>query len=445
MNGLERRGGAEAGEAAPAEPASGRRAASAREVAYYGEDVAVHAPSGIEELRDLVRFAETERRRIVPAGLGAHAGIADPPPAGALVVSACRFDAVAQYEPDDFTIGVGAGMPLASFRAALDEHRQELAVDLGRAARGTVGGLVARAPFGPRSAHSGKLSALLLGVEGMRGGGKLFRSGGMVVKNVAGYQIGKFLAGAHGAGAILLRLNFKLRSRPSTRHARLASFASSPQALAFAAELRRARLEPAVLAVLSGAAVDDVRELGSPGRPGDWIVVWVFEGIEPRVAWLAKEAQRMAHRAQANLSESLDGAAATRMLDYLTEFADAGPEPREDLGIVRVVVLPAALGQFEMRLRTAVWDREGIVAGFLADASSGSLVIRWTAETSRVMEPLEEIRAAALAHGGRATLLHLPASRRERCTRILTKDPSAVLTARILDVFDPARVFGGRK
>jgi glycolate oxidase FAD binding subunit len=429
---------------APAPVARGRRAPSALETAYYGHDVVVHAPETIDELRSLVRDAEAERRPVIPAGLGAHAGVADPPAPGALVVSTHRFDGVVEYEPDDFTIGVGAGMPLATLRATLDEQGQELPVDLGRAAGGTVGGLVARAPFGPRSAHHGRIATLLLGVEGLRGGGHSFKSGGMVVKNVAGYQIGKFLVGAHGSGGFLLRLNFKLRSKPPKHSLRLARFDSSTEALEFAAALRRDRLEPAMLVLLSDAAVDDIRELGFEGRPGDWIVAWMFEGIEPRVKWLANESERMARGAPAKLSEAYGEEPAAKMLDYLAGFAEAA-EPRENLGIARVVVLPTQLAELELRLRTAFWDRVGILAGFQMDVASGVLTLRWTAEPSRVAEPLDDVRKAALAHDGQATLLHLPPTHRRGRNRLLTPDPNAALARKILDVFDPVNIFGVRE
>ncbi len=411
-----------------------RRTPSARERAVFGEDAIVHAPGTREELRELVLSAEAEGRELVPAGLGAHAGVADAPRPDALIVSAHRFDAIETYEPDDFTIGVGAGMPLATLRARLDEHGQEIPADLGRTAAGTAGGLVARAPFGPRAAHHGRLAAFVLGVEGMRGGGAAFESGGMVVKNVAGYQIGKFLVGAHGRGGFLLRVNFRLRSRPEVRALRLARFSSASDALELAAALRSARLEPAVLCVLSGSSVDELSGLGFPGRPGDWIVAWMFEGIAPRVEWLRAEAERIARAGRGEVSDRYEGEPATKLLHWLTAFSDAGPVPRDDLGIARIVVRPTKLAETEMRLRAALRDCEGIVAGFQADAA-GVLTIRWTAEPTRVAEPLPGIREAALAHDGWATLLALPAAARRGFQRLLTADPNAALTRRVLDVF----------
>jgi len=414
--------------------AADRRGASSRERAWLGEDVVVHAPADRAELEELIRAAEADGGAVVPAGLGAHAGCADPPPDGAVVVSLCRFDAIAHYEPDDFTIGVGAGMLLADLRATLDAHGQEIAVDLGRDARGTAGGLVARAPFGPRSAHYGRLATSLLGVEGVRGGGTEFVSGGMVVKNVAGYQIGKFLAGAHGAGGALLRVNFKLRSKPAERSLRLARFASAPEALELAAALRRARLEPAVLCVLSGSTVDELAARGLPGRPGDWIAVWMFEGPGARVAWLRGESERIARDRRADISEPLGTEPATDLLHWLTELADPGPEPRDDLGIARVIVRPGDLAASEMLVRAQIRERGGIDAGFVADAA-GVLTIRWTAEPARVAEPLLEVDAAARARGGRATLLSLPRAHRKSFRRRLTADPNADLERRVLAAF----------
>jgi FAD/FMN-containing dehydrogenase len=349
------------------------------------------------------------------------------------VISAHRFDAIVDYEPDDFTIGVGAGIPLARLAAVLAEHGQEIPVDLGHGALGTAGGLVARAPWGPRSAHYGRLGTLLLGVEAMRGGGAEFASGGMVVKNVAGYQLGKFLCGAHGAGGFLLRVNLKLRSKPDVRSLRLARYSSARGAFELAAALRRARLEPAMLCVLSGSAVEEIVALGLPGRSADWVVVWMFEGIVPRVAWLADESERIARDLGGTLSRPHKSDAATTMLDWLTAFGDP-PEPRDDLGVARIVVRPTELAAVEERLRADLQKREGIATGFVADAA-GVLTIRWTAAPSRVADPLADVLAAAIAHRGWAALLFLPPAHRGAVRRVLTPDPNAELERKVLAAF----------
>ena len=63
---------------------------------------------------------------------------------------------------------------------------------------GTVGGLLARGDHGPRRASLGPPRSALIGIHAMRGGGRIYKAGGMVVKNVAGYEVGKFLVGSLG-------------------------------------------------------------------------------------------------------------------------------------------------------------------------------------------------------------------------------------------------------
>jgi hypothetical protein len=159
----------------------------------------------------------------------------------------------------------------------------------------------------------------------------------------------------------------------------------------------------------------------------------MVEGIAPRVAWLAAESEGTARDLGATLSRPHRSEDATTMLDWLTAFGDPA-EPRDDLGVARIVVRPTELAAVEERLRGALRAREGIAAGYLADGA-GVLTIRWTAEPARVAEPLADVQAAAVAHRGWAALLFLPPAHRSGFRRLLTPDPNAELRRKVVDAF----------
>lgn len=421
------------------------RAKSEREQAFLPDVGDVAVPETIAQLAELVRAAEADGRAVLPAGNGAHTGTADLPKNPQLI-STVALDRLETYEPDDFTVGAQAGVPLKWLREELARNGQELPVDLGAAAAGTVGGLVARAPLGPRTHRYGSVSSLLLGANGVRGGGHAWHSGGMVVKNVAGYQVGKLMAGALGHAGFVTRANFRLRPLPESRSLRVAT--GTPEAVTRCAHaLKQSGLEP-TLAILRGRLVANLRADGLPVPAGDVAVAWGFEGSEPRVKWQGAQAAHVVQGARQDLDlgpedRNLGG----RFLDFLADFAaPRGADLRD--GLVRLVVLPSRLRETaaDLAARIAGWrsepaaDSGEAAIGSWEDPFLGTIVLRWSsAELGDA--PVAVCTEIARRHGGMAKLLSLPPDLRRRWPHELTGNENQALADRILDVFDPARGF----
>ena len=126
-----------------------------------------------------------------------------------LDVSAHR--GVVSYEPTELVITSRAGTPLAELELTLAEHRQMLAFEpphLGPTA--TLGGTVASASSGPRRPYAGAIRDFVLGVDVLNGNGEYLSFGGRVMKNVAGYDLSRLMAGAMGTLGILLQVSLKV-------------------------------------------------------------------------------------------------------------------------------------------------------------------------------------------------------------------------------------------
>lgn len=420
------------------------RPPSAPERDLLGGEADVAVPSSRDELAGLIRAAEADGHAVVPAGEGAHAGWADPPPPGAVAVSAAAFDSVVLYEPDDFTIGVGAGMRLADLRKLLGGNGQEIPFEWPDRAGGTVGGLVARAATGARQGRYGPLGAFVLGVEGMRGEGRPFRSGGMVVKNVAGYQLAKLVIGALGRAGFLLRVNFKVRPLPARRRLGFALFEQEDEAWGWAKELRSARLEPAALLVLGGEARAAGAAAGVPMDEGDAAVAWVFEGNAEAVDWQRQECARLPGVTPDGIREGDDEAVA-RFLDAVAALGETDGESPADAGIVRLAVLPSALPGAAGAVRTAFADLPGFAAGTVADAATGLLTVRWSGPAASVDDPVPALSEIARVRDGSGRLLHLPGAARRRHRHALGEAPNAALADAVLAAFDPRGTFAREK
>jgi glycolate oxidase FAD binding subunit len=159
---------------------------------------------------------------------------------------------VLEHHATEMTVTVAAGCTLATLDAVLAPAGQWLPLDPPRAARTTIGGLVAANLSGPLRASQGTARDLLLGVEVVAADGSRVRGGGKVVKNVAGYDLPKLHIGAFGSLGAIVAATFKVRPRPECEQAIAIACSSAAQAGEVALQARDA-VEPLWLEVAAGA------------------------------------------------------------------------------------------------------------------------------------------------------------------------------------------------
>lgn len=121
---------------------------------------------------------------------------------------------VVSYEPTELVITARCGTPLAEIEALLAQHNQMLAFEPPRYQGSTIGGVVASALSGPRRASAGAVRDFVLGAVLMDGRGEVLRFGGQVMKNVAGYDVSRLLAGSLGTLGLILEVSLKVLPVP---------------------------------------------------------------------------------------------------------------------------------------------------------------------------------------------------------------------------------------
>jgi glycolate oxidase FAD binding subunit len=118
---------------------------------------------------------------------------------------------IVSYEPTELVITAKCGTPLADIEAALAEHQQSLAFDPPNYnGAATLGGMVAAGLSGPSRAAVGSARDFVLGTQLLDGRGQLLNFGGVVMKNVAGYDVSRLLAGSMGALGIITQASMKV-------------------------------------------------------------------------------------------------------------------------------------------------------------------------------------------------------------------------------------------
>ena len=172
-----------------------------------------------DDLPELVRHWHREGTLWLPAGLASRLAWGPSLQAPCERLSIDQLDRILEHNPGDFTITVEAGAPLLEVQRVLAGHGQWLAVDppWGSAGGGgSVGGLVARGLAGGYRQRYLGLRDQLIGIHLVRADGTTARAGGRVVKNVAGYDLMRLLAGSWGSLALITELS--LRTLPLPPH-----------------------------------------------------------------------------------------------------------------------------------------------------------------------------------------------------------------------------------
>ena len=173
----------------------------------------VALPENPEELAQVLAEASRSRQLTVFRGGGSKLEWGRVPDRIDLVIGTAKLNRLLAHRHGDMTVTVQAGMPLALLNRHLAEHRQYLPVESAFDAA-TVGGIVATNDAGPMRHRFGTPRDLLIGVTLAMTDGRLVKAGGAVVKNVAGYDLGKLVSGSHGTLAGIVDATFKLLPMP---------------------------------------------------------------------------------------------------------------------------------------------------------------------------------------------------------------------------------------
>jgi glycolate oxidase FAD binding subunit len=180
-----------------------------------GEHVTVAALDSVAAIRDAVLEASRARRtlRIVARGTWLDAGH---PVVASETLSTRELAGITEYVPGDLTLTALAGTTLGEIRAATAMNGQWLALDPYGMDDGTIGATVATGSAGPLVTSFGRPRDLVLGVEFVTGAGAVARGGGRVVKNVAGFDLTRLLAGSWGTLGVITEVSVRLHARPES-------------------------------------------------------------------------------------------------------------------------------------------------------------------------------------------------------------------------------------
>jgi glycolate oxidase FAD binding subunit len=207
-------------------------------------------PQSPDEFAQLLADAARLGRSTCIRGGGTKSGWGRPVPDADLTVSTAKLNQLTVHRHGDMTATVQAGMRLLDFNGALATHRQWLPVE-SAFPDATIGGIIATNDCGPMRHRSGTPRDLLIGITLALTDGRVVKAGGHVVKNVAGYDLGRLMSGSFGALAGIVDATFKLMPIPQAAATLVVEYADAPALGRDVAALMASQLEPAAFDVRS--------------------------------------------------------------------------------------------------------------------------------------------------------------------------------------------------
>jgi glycolate oxidase FAD binding subunit len=385
----------------------------------------VASPSSVAEASAVMRTAAEHGLAVVARGSGSRLGWGTPPSACDLVVDTLRMGQVIEHAVGDLVARVQGGARFGDVASVLATAGQEIALDV--PATSTIGGIVADALTGPRRLRYGSPRDLLIGVTLVRADGTVAHSGGKVVKNVAGYDLGKLLAGSAGTLGLIVEATFRLHPLPPARAWVTAEFPDAGV------------LAPAVAAAANSPLVASAVELHRAEPAGPASVSVLLEGSADGAA---ARAERMAGLLSSAAPATTPAAAATHptVLPVAPSWWAGVPDPGEGT-LLRVTFWVSALARVLDAIdAAAVETGTSLVVHGSAGAGLLYVTVPGPAGPGEVARVTEVVAAALPAGRGSVAVVAGRA-----LARSATGLPGGSLMRAVKDQFDPeGRLSPGR-
>jgi glycolate oxidase FAD binding subunit len=365
-------------------------------------------PADTGQVSEVLRAAAAHQLSVVPRGRGTKMSWGLPPRSAQLLLDLSALDQVLDHAAGDLIVATQAGARLSDVQEVVGQGGQRLALDE-TVPGSSIGGTIAANTSGPRRVATGTARDLLIGITVVRADGVVAKAGGRVVKNVAGYDLGKLMIGSAGTLAVITDATFRLHPVP-VAHRWVTIEVHSPR-----------EAQEVVQSVLHAQAVPSAIEV-------DWVdgrgaVSVLLEGRQEGVAGRTDTVRRLLGESSSESGDAPAGGAA-----YPWDLGATGDQRATALKLTFVL---SGLAD----VLTAAAEAGAVVRG-----SAGTGVVYAAlppgtgAET--VSTSLDLLRRICAQHGGTVVVVDAPAAVKAGVD-VWGAVPALDLMRRVKDQFDP--------
>ncbi len=247
-------------------------------------DMPVITPRDQEEVAVLLQAATRDGLALTIRGGGTKAGWRPAPERCDALLATTALTGIVDHQPGDMTLVARAGTPIVKIQATVTNdttHRQRLMLDSVGGPAATLGGVLSTRAAGPRRTRYGTPRDIVIGARYVTGDGLIAKTGGTVIKNVAGYDVAKLLIGAHGSLAIITEVAVKLHPVPDVARTVVLHATSPAEVAEFVERIRTAPITPSALEVRWPEGLVAVRvESTAAGATAQLALLHTFASLE---------------------------------------------------------------------------------------------------------------------------------------------------------------------
>ena len=386
-------------------------------------------PADRAAVSSVMQWAAAQHAAVAPRGGGTMSGLGNVPARLDLALDLRKCSRVLDFQPDDLTVTVEAGMTLGALHAELAQGRKYLPLEAPHPARATIGGILSTNCTGPRRFAYGLPRDWLIGIAVVSPGGGESKAGGRVVKNVTGYDLNKLYTGSLGTLGVIVEASFKLTPVPRHSKALIACFHPASGTAGSSVEAAQALVNqgysPQGVQVLNQAAarriaVPVIQDMMRGTDPDPWLVLGFYEGRDEGVVQQRSSigADLMGSLGAREVVQA--GQADTDAL--LAETTALGWERETPPYMsIKINVPPSAVPALVMEAAQSLSSGRAPAPAIIADPGFGTLKLLWwpgadqdsqeeagSPDSTALREILETIRDLTHQAGGTAVVEQCP-------------------------------------
>ncbi len=361
-------------------------------------------PQSEEEISALLKYANHNKLSVSIIGGGTKRGFGGQNETADILLSLAQYKGVVEHTVGDMTLTVKAGTNFKALQDYLAPYHQKLALDPFWPEYATLGGIIATNDSGPKRLCYGSARDSVIGLRMIYPDGKIIRSGGKVVKNVAGYDMNKLFIGSMGTLGVISEVTVKLRPIAKCESLVLLSFpqGNADEIYRFAVELLDSVIEPVCLELLNPTISEKV--IGDKS----YTLAISFEDVESSVRY-----QEDWIRGRKPENAALSILPSEKAQVFWKEFYQTSPNgafeqissPTVALMKIGVVNLDVIKMIYESQL---IADMYNVVIDAHGGLGHGLCQIHISGTDDDVVKAVNELRERAVQLGGYGIIKHLP-------------------------------------
>lgn len=417
-----------------------------------GLPLAVALPADTTEVSAILRLASEHRVPVVPRGAGSglsggSAGVED-----ALTVAMTRMNAIVEIDRDNRCVVTQPGVINAELKAAVAAEGLFYAPDPASYEFCSIGGNIGTNAGGLCCVKYGVTRDAVMGLEVVLADGRVIRTGGRNVKDVAGYALTQLIVGSQGTLGIVTEATLRLRPAPPPKVTMLAFFPTLDAAGVAVAAITRQGIEPCTLELMDRVTIAAVDDWHHPGLDRSAAALLLIESDRPGAAAAEELARAEACCTDAGAT-STERAATEMEADWLRQVRRLAFRAMERLGVSRMEDVGAPRSRLRELLAAIelVATTHDVRCGTFGHAGDGNLhpTFVWdrgdAAAEERAQAACEDLYRTAIALGGTVTGEHgIGAARRPFLVEQIGSDAVEVMRA-IKAALDPLGILNPGK